>query len=388
MSSRGTPPPGEAPHRLTDMDLGLSEAREGVPQAADLRWRRLAFFYLSGLSMLLGLLFAVVAVWQDWIAHRHFPMVVGGWCACLATAVSLFHTLEHLSVFSDPDVQSRVIRILCMVPIYAITSWLAMVWQSAAVYLDLVRDSYESYALYTFFSLMMGLMGGTDAVNRALMGSSGPGPFVQPWPFCRLRAFSLNVTLIHRVRVSILQFMVLKPLCAAIIIVLTAQGKFGSSFSDFSKGYIYLTVLYNISITAALYGLLYFYIATKEMLKEHKPFYKFLAIKGVIFLSYWQSLGIAILDKMHWLPKARFWSDEERAAGLQDFLICCEMLFFAIAHKFIFGAPELGPEAADADEDCHTLETLPAARRDMWRNFKLTMSHRDMRDDFRDAWNF
>lgn len=186
--------------------------------------------------------------------------------------------------------------------------------------------------------------------------------------------------------------MVLKPLCAVIIIILSALKKYGSSFSDFTKGYIYLTVIYNISITIALYGLVYFYIATKDILRPHKPFPKFLAIKGVVFLSYWQSLGIAILHAAGWLPRIRFWEEGEEATGLQDFLICCEMLLFAIAHKFVFSAPELmdrGERDGDDEEEGLIMrEDLPVARKDMWRNLKFTLSHKDVRDDFSYTWQW
>lgn len=56
------------------------------------------------------------------------------------------------------------------------------------------------------------------------------------------------------------------------------------------SGYLYITIIYNISITLALYGLLLFYFATKELLTPYEPVWKFLTIKSVIFLSFWQGL--------------------------------------------------------------------------------------------------
>lgn len=53
-------------------------------------------------------------------------------------------------------------------------------------------------------------------------------------------------------------------------------------------GYLYITIIYNISITLALYALFLFYIATKELLSAYDPKMKFLTIKSVIFLSFWQ----------------------------------------------------------------------------------------------------
>jgi len=56
-------------------------------------------------------------------------------------------------------------------------------------------------------------------------------------------------------------------------------------------GYLYITIIYNISITLALYALFLFYIATKELLSAYDPKMKFLTIKSVIFLSFWQGLA-------------------------------------------------------------------------------------------------
>ena len=59
---------------------------------------------------------------------------------------------------------------------------------------------------------------------------------------------------------------------------------------DFSitGGYIYITLIYNISVSVALYGLFLFYEATKHILAKYDPVLKFLTVKSVIFLTFWQ----------------------------------------------------------------------------------------------------
>jgi hypothetical protein len=59
---------------------------------------------------------------------------------------------------------------------------------------------------------------------------------------------------------------------------------------DFSVngGYLYLTLIYNVSVSVALYGLFLFYEATKHILAKYEPVLKFLTIKSVIFLTFWQ----------------------------------------------------------------------------------------------------
>lgn len=58
--------------------------------------------------------------------------------------------------------------------------------------------------------------------------------------------------------------------------------------SSADGGYIYITVIYNISVSLALYGLYLFYFATRDLLTPFDPVLKFCTVKSVIFLSFWQ----------------------------------------------------------------------------------------------------
>ena len=53
-------------------------------------------------------------------------------------------------------------------------------------------------------------------------------------------------------------------------------------------GYLYITIIYNISVSLALYSLFLFYFATRDLLQPYDPVLKFFTIKSVIFLSFWQ----------------------------------------------------------------------------------------------------
>lgn len=49
-----------------------------------------------------------------------------------------------------------------------------------------------------------------------------------------------------------------------------------------------MTIIYNISVSLALYALFLFYFATRELLSPYSPVLKFFMVKSVIFLSFWQ----------------------------------------------------------------------------------------------------
>jgi hypothetical protein len=45
------------------------------------------------------------------------------------------------------------------------------------------------------------------------------------------------------------------------------------------EGYIWITLIYNISISLALYGLVLFYMAVRDMLSPYSPVLKFACVK-------------------------------------------------------------------------------------------------------------
>lgn len=49
---------------------------------------------------------------------------------------------------------SSIIRILVMIPIYAVVSFLSYLFYKKAVYFEVLRDCYEAFAIASFFTLM------------------------------------------------------------------------------------------------------------------------------------------------------------------------------------------------------------------------------------------
>ncbi|XP_076336787.1 transmembrane protein 184B-like isoform X2 [Tachypleus tridentatus] len=159
---------------------------------------------------------------------------------------------------------------------------------------------------------------------------------------CCLTGKNYTIGFLRFCKQATLQFCAVKPLMSVITLILQPFGKYSDGDWRADSGYLYITIIYNISVSLALYGLVLFYFATKELLSPYKPVWKFCTVKSVIFLSFWQGVILAILEKAGVISP--IYSNQgismasvgTVSAGYQNFLICIEMFFASLALRYAF----------------------------------------------------
>jgi len=331
--------------------------------------------------------------------------VFAGVCAFLACVVSLKLINGHLANFAAPKVQRKVVGILWIVPIFAIDSWLSLRFLEISVYLDMFRDCYEAYVIHLFLSLMITYLsrelGGEhlfldkldqrfqDALKQEQSGISnhksendsaiGGAPMVHHmFPFkCFLHTWKLDRTFISKCKRGTIQFVILKPMLTIIAALCEFNGVYEQGTFAYDKGYLYVTFFENLSITYAAYILVLFYVAFKKELKPYGPVPKFLCIKAVLFLSFWQSVLLAILSRFHLIHDIGKFTTEDVKTGLNNMCLCVEMLMIAYAHKWAFPYEEFEGQAPalDGSSGSNTM-----TRNLLSDNFALTDTVRDFND--------
>ncbi|XP_036169241.1 transmembrane protein 184A isoform X1 [Myotis myotis] len=261
------------------------------------------------------------------------------WTALVLTCHQIY---LHLRAYTVPSEQRYVIRLLLVVPVYSFDSWLSLLLlgsQQHYVYLDSLRDCYEAFVIYSFLSLCFQYLGGESAIMAEIRGKPIQSSCL--YSTCCLRGTAYSIGFLRFCKQATLQFCVVKPVMALVTIVLQAVGKYHDGDFNVHSGYLYVTLIYNASVSLALYALFLFYVATRELLQPFEPVLKFLTIKAVIFLSFWQGMLLAILERCGVIPEVQG-MDGSRvgagtlAAGYQNFIICVEMLFASIALRYAF----------------------------------------------------
>jgi hypothetical protein len=228
--------------------------------------------------------------------------------------------------YEKPDVQRRIMAVLWMVPIYSITSWLSLVFPSAEHILSAIRDGYEAYVVYTFIALLIAILQGNDtydqfivkltqhvieenqAYNTAIRKKLSNIPtrhLVPPFPCCYqyTRVSSVAVAWLNQCRIMAIQFVFLKPFLSILPYFITLSGydyeadknaPYRHDNINWNSARLYVIILMNISVALAFYGLLKFYHGTEKDLQWCDPWPKFLCVKGVVFMTFWQGIAIQV----------------------------------------------------------------------------------------------
>ncbi|KAM7534579.1 hypothetical protein Aperf_G00000116183 [Anoplocephala perfoliata] len=262
---------------------------------------------------------------------------LSGIMAFTAIIITCHQIYLHLVNYTSPNEQRWIVRILFLVPLYAFQSWLSLMFlrhQDFYVYFDTIRDCYEAFVIYSFLSLCYEYLGGESCIMAEIRGKEIP----YSWILCTC-CFSGRVftnSFLRFCKQATLQFCLVKPLMAVAIIVMQAVGVYKHGIWSGSNGYFYTTIIYNISAFLALYALVLFYLATSSILRPFDPIIKFAVVKSVVFLCFWQGVILAVLEKTAVLPALPYSNAGTVAAGIQNFLICFEMVAAAIALRYAF----------------------------------------------------
>ncbi|KAG2663198.1 hypothetical protein I3760_16G016700 [Carya illinoinensis] len=267
----------------------------------------------------------------------------------VAVVLSMYLIFEHLAAYNQPEEQKFLIGLILMVPVYALESLLSLLNSDAAFNCEVIRDCYEAFALYCFERYLIACLGGEERTiefmeSQRLLDSSTPllkeaytyGVVEHPFPLnFVLRDWYLGPDFYNAVKIGIVQYMILKMICALLAMILEAFGVYGEGKFEWNYGYPYLAVVLNFSQTWALYCLVQFYTVIKDKLEPIKPLAKFLTFKSIVFLTWWQGIAVAFLFSMGFLKGSLA---QELQTRIQDYIICIEMGVAAVVHLHVFPA--------------------------------------------------
>lgn len=88
------------------------------------------------------------------LSFHQIGLIISAIFGLVATFIALWLIYLHGTHYSRPWEQKHIIRILFMIPIYAVVSFLSFKYYPHAIYFQVIRDCYEAFAIASFFTLL------------------------------------------------------------------------------------------------------------------------------------------------------------------------------------------------------------------------------------------
>jgi len=280
---------------------------------------------------------AGITTWGDLQTH-HYAWFISGLFALIATIMSLRLMYRHFQNYTKPYYQRQIIRIIMMVPIYSVISWLSFRYYIYEIYLDVFRDCYEAFVIYSFFTLLLNYLGEDGPAQKAVLKDKPVMKFCFPLHFLKYDPKSPNF--LPNCRHGALQYVVIRPLTTILSVITLELDLFCPEALDPRYAHPYILGINFVSVTIAMYALITLYLTVKKDLAPFKPIPKFVSVKFVIFFSFWQGLVVSILAHYGLIQETDYWTVDNVASGIQNFLICAEMVIAAGMHIRAFSYDE------------------------------------------------
>ena len=113
------------------------------------RWPRRRWFRIMWCLCAVGLLVALPLIIIEFkksnFSVKYQAWFISGMFVLMAIPVTVYEVAMHLEYFSRPKLQIRVIRILWMVPVYAVDSWFALRFKVNLTCMKQVACMFQSY---------------------------------------------------------------------------------------------------------------------------------------------------------------------------------------------------------------------------------------------------
>ncbi|KAF8608082.1 DUF300-domain-containing protein [Ceratobasidium sp. AG-I] len=298
-------------------------------------------------------------------AH-HVGWIVTAAFTLVATIASLWLIRKHLCWYSCKPQQRHIVRLLFMVPIYAIITLASYIAYTHATSLLLIRDAYESVVLASFFALLLQYLPGPVPPGSGEKNGEGevlgkkervevihrtfykmrmyPDPTHQDkkhfkwlWPLHKVRARPKDgLAYLQYMRYGVLQYCIVRPGTTLAAVILQSNNLYCETSWNPKWAHVWIVSVVSISVTIAMYCLLQLYVTISEELKPYRPLLKLFAVKAVVFLTFWQGALLSGLASLDIIKDSEYMTAEDITIGFGALLQTFEMMCFAFLHVKAF----------------------------------------------------
>ncbi|KJA20771.1 hypothetical protein HYPSUDRAFT_42863 [Hypholoma sublateritium FD-334 SS-4] len=318
----------------------------------------------------------------------HIGWIISGLFTLVAVAVSFWLIRRHLQWYTNKREQRYIVRLLFMVPLYAVISFASFLFWNHSTPIILIRDAYEAIVLTAFFYLLLMYVShdpeeqkrvflraglSVEADNIAIQKGQDVEEWVFPLGFVKWKPRD-GLYFLQLMKWGVLQYCVIRPTSTLAAVILNYVGLYCEDSWGVGWGHIYITIIMSISVTIAMYCLLQLYFPIAKDLAPHQPLLKLFSVKAVVFLTFWQATFLSMLSVFGIVKDTKYMTADDVNNAIAAILETFEMMLFAFLHIKAF---TYKPYTQISKEG------LCPSRSPQWRSLGHAM---DFRETLREIW--
>ncbi|TVY40956.1 Transmembrane protein [Lachnellula occidentalis] len=246
-------------------------------------------------------------------------VIISGASMAIVCLVTFYLIMRHATHYSLPKEQKQVIRIVFMVPVFSLVTFLSIAFNGSAIYIKSIEAVYEGIAFSSFFLLLCEFVRENEEDRLAFLATSGA---TKQHKFACIGVFQLPIAMLLQLIVT--------DITQAVGVYCEESNKL-----YFAKIWV---CDHSQCTSLAILSVLKFYKVTKDVTKPRKPLSKLLAFKAIIGLSFLQNLVFSFLQSS--MKPTDHYTYNDLTIGLPNLLLSVEMIVFALAFLYVFRAHE------------------------------------------------
>ncbi|KAH8692142.1 organic solute transporter Ostalpha-domain-containing protein [Talaromyces proteolyticus] len=284
-------------------------------------------------------------LWEGgWMFHN-LAIILCAIFTLIAFIIAGILIIGHATHYSRPSEQRYILRILFMIPIYSLTSFLCVAFYKKTVIFQLIGNCYEPFTIASFFALLCNYIVPDLHDQKEYFRHIKPVNWV--WPVTWFQKFTggqngiwrqprSGLTWFNVIWIGVFHYCFIRVVMTVIAVVAESTNVYCETSISPVFAHFWVLLIESIAVSIAMYCLIQFYIQIKGDIAQHKPFLKIVCIKLVIFLSFWQSTIIDLLTSSGLVKGSDKIALQDWNNALPNLLICMEMATFAVLHLWGF----------------------------------------------------
>ncbi|KAJ5117925.1 organic solute transporter Ostalpha-domain-containing protein [Penicillium atrosanguineum] len=304
-----------------------------------------------------------IDLWEGGITFHTLCVILSAIFLVISSVLAGIIIFGHAKHYSRPFEQRYIIRILFMIPIYSLTSFLCIYFYKWSVYFELIGYCYEPFAIASFFTLLCSYVAPELHDQKEFFRHVEPVNWVWPIPWLQKctgrqkgpwRKPRSGLTWFNVIWIGVFQYCFIRLILTIIAVAAESKNLYCENSDNPAFAHVWILIIESVAVTIAMYCLIQFYIQIKIDIAQHRPFLKILCIKLVIFLSFWQSTVIDFLTSSGVIKSSAKVVLQDWNNALPYLLISIEMGLFAILHFWGFPwCPYMILQDSAIDHDAH-----------------------------------